>query len=68
MKEHTKTPSTSLTRSSGTLLTAEQFRRLSYVSAAVEWLANIPNARTQRNYERHATDAMSLDPTVRISA
>lgn len=56
MKARPKTPSSSLTRSSGTLLTAEQFRRLADVPAALEWLANIPNARTRRNYERHATE------------
>ncbi len=56
MKERAKTPSTSLTPSPGTLLTAEQFRRLSDVPAALEWLGNIPNARTRRNYERHATE------------
>jgi hypothetical protein len=56
MKTRPETPSTSLTRSAGTLLTAEQFRRLADVPAALEWLANIPNARTRRNYERHATE------------
>jgi hypothetical protein len=56
MKIRPKTPSTSLTRSTGTMLTAEQFRRLADVPAALEWLANIPNARTRRNYERHATE------------
>lgn len=38
------------------MLTAEQFRRLADVPASLERIANIPNGRTRRNYERHATE------------
>lgn len=56
MGEAKKDTSNDLVKATAPILTAEQFRRLSKVPTAVEWLENIANARTRRVYENHATE------------
>lgn len=56
MKKTPKSPSTAIARRKPTMLTAEQFHRLTDVPAAVEWLENITNPRTRRAYEKHVTE------------
>ena len=50
---------TALTRSTGgSLLSAEEFQRLSRVPAEVEWFQNIDNPQTRRAYENDLSDFM----------
>jgi len=51
---------TSLVRTDGRLLTAQQFQELAHVPAEAEWFANITNPRTRRAYRIDLHDFMSF--------
>lgn len=48
------------TRPGGSLLTAEEFQRLSQVPPEVEWFQNIDNPQTRRAYENDLRDFMGF--------